>query len=1400
MTATDLANWDDLHVTFYSGETQILQGGDGYVMKYSGTQDGYTYFSIPIPSNAAAFSINNGKNKSGDHDQSITAKSEILPLDQTGNENLTQTFTKGGMLYTLSSDSLTKTAPTFSNAGTQQTTSSSTPYPSPRGDYIFIKDQNGTYLATAPTVTFYDSSDNVLTSPNVNTHAVDGSTKWYSVGIPTNATKFSIDNGTHKYDIYPRAASGSDNYTPGNMYYEATSASELSLLWPTFTSTGATNHTDDNWTTPAAARGDALYLVYDAKQTVTVTFKDANGDEISNGSTTSIRASYIGELTSANPGVPGESTSESNAVGHWYKVNIPVGAATFTVGDKTGDIYKLRQTPARYSSDYTLGDMQYRVESTGLKCFYPVFTEDDVYSQTVGTQTLSSSTSNVTLVDESAVSGYNTEPTEPAYTPINAANAASGDDYVLHETSTSTNNITYTWQEGTGTLTVPENNNIWFDDSNTNWGNSSHNNILVKFSNSASSASDTGNLSMSYDSTTSKYYYTVPDGNYQNVEIWKSGDTSSKVTLTNSLNSTNYYGKSCTVTVNLPTGTKLWYHYTEGEGTHNQVMAFYYKSSWTGTNTAVRKEQNGSPTSVKINNKWHYFVNFDVPDENYDRVVIHNSENTNYYLAGTFNLSSSNNYGKGIIIEKTNTTGTYPGDGNLYDYGGLTVFSTNNIKDHDPSHGQSYPIWYVINSTAVTSTYSGNLGDITGSISSPVTTQIGGTTVYSSQFQPEDRYGYISDVTSMNDSDGKHNNFVKVIDAYNNDTQHYLSDPHILFYSENGSTEINTAVSGTTQNSHGIKLNPTVVSTTYPNIDGTQYTAYGSGTAAAPYLVRLPKNAKSAQIYDGDTAVGSVVSLTDTDGKTGGVTLTVNSSSSVSVSHPDRGGTAVQASQKRTDYDYVYFTDVSNTLGSSIRAYYFGDVDGEFAQWPGVAPSYSYTDNNGDTVYAFRYPTLENTSAKSYPYVIFNNGTSYPGGMTKAVSYSGAGNYALSNTTEQYGTVSSTANNAAVIALLTPSGTQKNSTATQIFSSSNTNGKYIYYINNGTKDLTMANLAGTHTPLDDVHITFYSNETGTTAVGNGFAGYVMDKTGITDGKDVYRIAIPDGANYFSINNGAGKDTGSYLYDRSSVITKITQNGLYKFVDADTSLDTNGTKPSQLKDYWDCGDDNDVTTADEHPYYLELVNKRTIDEDEEVPPATENYDVHLATVVTKGSSNPSAGNIEKIKWLKMNGDEVDQRYLDHTTADLNKTNVTSVKVIKNGNYYWKEITAPPAYELNTTDAAFTVSGSPTTTQVTNAHSPTGSLTVSKTVEGTGAPANQEFTFTLSLTNASGFDGYTFSSGGTFTSITPDLATSPHPNEITLTLKHGESATISGIPVDTAYQVTETNPGSGWTTPK
>ena len=156
--------------------------------------------------------------------------------------------------------------------------------------------------------------------------------------------------------------------------------------------------------------------------------------------------------------------------------------------------------------------MQYRVDGTNLKRFYPDFTEDDVYSQAVGGQTLSS-TAGVTLVDETEVSGYlNASPTKPA---ITSSNASDSDSYVLHATSSDT--ITYTWQEGGS----GSSSNIYFDNSLTNWST-----VYVYFENSSNPSQNSGwgSHTMSPPGTGETYYKfdlsnISNDTNYSNYNI-----------------------------------------------------------------------------------------------------------------------------------------------------------------------------------------------------------------------------------------------------------------------------------------------------------------------------------------------------------------------------------------------------------------------------------------------------------------------------------------------------------------------------------------------------------------------------------------------------------------------------------------------------------------------------------------------------------------------------------------------------------------------------------------------------------------------------------------------------------------------------------------------------------------
>ena len=89
-------------------------------------------------------------------------------------------------------------------------------------------------------------------------------------------------------------------------------------------------------------------------------------------------------------------------------------------------------------------------------------------------------------------------------------------------------------------------------------------------------------------------------------------------------------------------------------------------------------------------------------------------------------------------------------------------------------------------------------------------------------------------------------------------------------------------------------------------------------------------------------------------------------------------------------------------------------------------------------------------------------------------------------------------------------------------------------------------------------------------------------------------------------------------------------------------------------------------------------------------------------------------------------------------------------------------------------------------------PTGTLTVKVTEDITNADPDQEFTYTLGLYNASSNNqGAVDPLDGKY-SITIDSSSVEIQNGGIFKLKAGQTATISGLPVGTAYQITEDSP--------
>ena len=474
------ANWDDIHIQFYnSSGSQILQSGKGYLMRYAGklTQDGTDYFSIPIPKDAAKFSLSNGKSdysyNTGTGNTLTTPKTDIPRLDPIlDTDNITTAdATRKDAVYELTSNvrselispQITVTA----HEDTSQVSSSYIPTPSsPRGDFIYLKD-TAHVLSSLPNISFYETASS--TNPAAVSVQVlklqesPAGTAWYSVGIPTNVSCFTINGGSQKNTIYPKSHTSmmQVNATPADMYYETVSNTTLTLLWSTFTSDADDLsdevYPDETGTTENGQRGDHLYLVVSESERtdwsgMTVTFYDASGSTIENNNgDTEITAKSLGLLTKEMSGsapVDGVTTHDDNAAGYWYRVSIPLSAVSFTVSNGDGtkvtskaEIFEKREKISRYRRDYTIGDMQYRILNTSAKLLYPVFTEDEEYTLNVGDQTISSQ-SYVTKADASGISDY----AEASAAAANVQNDTLSPLPVLY--STDTNTITYSWDSG----------------------------------------------------------------------------------------------------------------------------------------------------------------------------------------------------------------------------------------------------------------------------------------------------------------------------------------------------------------------------------------------------------------------------------------------------------------------------------------------------------------------------------------------------------------------------------------------------------------------------------------------------------------------------------------------------------------------------------------------------------------------------------------------------------------------------------------------------------------------------------------------------------------------------------------------------------------------------------------
>ena len=464
------AGWDDIHIRFYRADgTQMLQSGEGYLMQYSGRMNGKECFRIAIPKDAEKFSLSTGKQYSSTGIKSyrttgiydLLRKADAVEPDRAD-------YTLGSMVFELTGTdtegTLSMTYPAFAQVTHTQTYTSTDTVPaldainqSPRGDYLYLKDSADVMADAVPTISFSTADGTPLATPAVLKLDEDSDHhRWYRVGIPTNAAVFSVNGGPETYPVYPKSSVPQVNVTPGDLYYETDTLSALSLLWPTFTvDDAASGH---GGVPDEELRGDTLYLVH-AEGALSdwsgmkVTFYDASGVPIdTNDGNSAVNVTPLGLLTAPVAGsdpVDGAVTDNADAQGYWYSTAVPYGAAGFTVtnGAQTittarADIFELREKLSRYSKDYTLGDMQYRLDGTAPRLIYPVFTQDDTYSFEYGNGQTISSASDITRADASLVENYANAAAAAAVTQSDSLATLP----VLRETDTNT--ITYSWGSG----------------------------------------------------------------------------------------------------------------------------------------------------------------------------------------------------------------------------------------------------------------------------------------------------------------------------------------------------------------------------------------------------------------------------------------------------------------------------------------------------------------------------------------------------------------------------------------------------------------------------------------------------------------------------------------------------------------------------------------------------------------------------------------------------------------------------------------------------------------------------------------------------------------------------------------------------------------------------------------
>ena len=1243
-------------IKFYgAGDTQIGSSYHGIMSNGDAANDNKHWWSLDIPDGAESFTIGNG-----------TTKHAIYPISSTPTGEAGSTFTNGGMYYkTTSATTADILWPSFINAAGP--TGGDDGNYDKRGDYLYMVcnsiDVNGGWDNMY--VTFYSDKEGTtpinnavavqmkytgnLTAAPAGTMVSDGTTTdipeavghWYKVAIPYEAKSFKVFNNTT----------------------ESTSSRVLDKAYPIYTKRSTLARYRQNYTlggmqyrisntatsgkytlglaepTPAYTNGLPFYPQFTENEVI----EWEEGEGLPQTQTDPIVVDSSLTAMYADAGVVPAPESVASAPS-----DLPV--LYQTANDDVS--YTWTESNAywflRFVKPDDWGDNVYAH-------FYVFGTSGTHYAQWPGVQMTATSgtyqgeTIYAVLIPKDEHGDY-------VYSGVvfnNGSDAKKTGDINLPDRNDTPGftdygfGYTYNYSGSTVGEVAPVSTTApvaTYDNKIYLTNDRSWTNVTAQFYNSSDSplgspvnmVTDSGNLLVSQT--------TVPTGAAKVIFSGLDGTDSVSTEKADvpSDTATKNYKYSIAYTPACDYINRIVYY-----GEYDSVNMKIYL--WNDNSNSGWSGMNNSYSGPWGSDGWKY----DIPsDKNYTHAIIENdSTNNTYQWCMHIDLTANNGRGE-VYTRGSWITDTCP------DHSGFKKFNPSLTSyTYDP-------------------TVSGTDGTYSASYSEMGNTLIPTTTTHSVTYQPEDRYGLISSNTNGVRDVTDTGNFLTVTDNAS------LTAPYIRFYSDaQGNTLIGSEPNGI--NLKDAKLN------------GTTPTDRGSGG----YLVRLPKNAKSVRLYDDTTPVGSLVVL-DNDG---GAILTVTGTTgnyTVTKTSTEKRSTAIHRYELRSDFNYIYFTDTNSWTSTSdtgmLYAYYYGGAEGEYAAWPGVPAVGSYTDNNGNTVYEFIPPTTDGSRAKVYPYAIFNNGSAQARKITTAINYTMGMNYVPnSSPAVDYGTITnaySTTGYLKAQGLSSDENTSNGDTSTVPLTLGN---KYIFFVNNGTKDLRTS--ANSYTEgrykLDEVHISFYNSSRA--VIGNK-AGYLMDQLMADyEGDSVYRISVPDEAVYFCITNGTGKEqadntTNNY---RTSELTEITQNGLYRFVrKADSKLGTSSQTYANANGL----DEADISTItlSQPLYYLELLNKREDMEDEDVPIifTGQGDPVYLATVETDKD-----GLTKQILRLKEKTEEgktynkdddstyiagtVDNEYLDHDPEDIENTDVHVVRTKKWGNYFWKEVKAPTGYEAD-----------------------------------------------------------------------------------------------------------------------